>query len=121
MLQFIDDLPSHVVGIRAIGDVTKEDFASVISPRIDDLVNRQGQINYILVLQTGVKNFTIGAWWDDLKLGLKHFTKWNKIAIVTDETLVEKFTDVFSLGVPGESRGYKLNELDEAVRWVSER
>jgi hypothetical protein len=121
MLQFINDLPEHVVGIRATGEVTKDEFDKVIMPRMDELVQRQGEINYILVLQTGVGNFTMGAWWDDVKLGLKHFTKWKKIAIVTDQTFVEKFTDVFSYFVPGESKGYKLTELDDAVKWVSEK
>jgi hypothetical protein len=121
MLQFINDLPDHVIGIRATGDVTKDDMDKVLLPKIDELVERQGQINYLLVLQTDVKNFTIAAWWDDLKIGLKHFTKWNKIAIVTDQAVVEKFTDVFSITIPGESRGYKLSELDEAVKWISEK
>jgi hypothetical protein len=121
MLQFINDLPDHVVGIRATGEVTKEDLDTVLIPKIDELVKRQGEINYILVLQTPVQNFTAGAWWDDLKVGLKHFTKWNKIAIVTDQKAVEKFTDVFSFTIPGESKGYDLSELDEAVKWVSEK
>jgi hypothetical protein len=121
MLQFINDLPAHVIGIRATGEVTKDDFDTVLLPRMDELVKRQGEINYILVLQTEVQNFTIGAWWDDLKLGLKHFTKWKKIAIVTDQAIIEKITDVFSFAIPGETRGYKLSQLDDAVAWVSSK
>jgi hypothetical protein len=121
MLQFINDQPEHVVGIRATGEVTKDDLDTVLIPKIDDLVKRQGEINYILVLQTEVKNFTAAAWYDDLKVGLKNFTKWHKIAIVTDQKLVGKFTDVFSFAIPGESRGYDLGQLDEAVKWVSEK
>lgn len=33
--------------------------------------------------------FTAGAWWDDFKLALKYITKWNKIAIVTDQKVIE--------------------------------
>ena len=119
MLQYINDLPSHVVGIRATGEVTKDDMEKVLIPRIDELVARQGEINYLLVLQTDVGNFTLSAWWDDLKLGLKNFTKWNKIAVVTDQKGVEWFSDVFRFFVPGKSKGFALNELDEAVAWIS--
>jgi hypothetical protein len=119
MLQFINDLEPHVVGIHAIGEVTKEDMETVLLPRIDDLVKRQGEINYLLVLETDVKNFTIGAWWDDLKLGLKNFTKWNKIAVVSDQKGVEWFTDAFRFFVPGKSKGFSLDELDEAIKWVT--
>jgi hypothetical protein len=119
MLQFINDLEPHVVGIHAIGEVTKEDMETVLLPRIDDLVKRQGEINYLLVLETDVKNFTIGAWWDDLKLGLKNFTKWNKIAVVSDQKGVEWFTDAFRFFIPGKSKGFSLDELDEAIKWIT--
>jgi len=119
MLQFINDLEPHVVGIHAIGEVTKQDMETVLLPRIDDLVKRQGEINYLLVLETDVKNFTAGAWWDDLKLGLKNFTKWNKIAVVSDQKGVEWFTDAFRFFIPGKSKGFSLDELDEAIKWVT--
>ena len=121
MLQFINDLPDNVVGIHAIGEVTKDDFETVLIPKLDDLAKRQGEIHYILVLETEVQNFTLGAWWDDLKVGLKHFTKWKKIAIVTDQKAVEWFTsNVFKFIAPGQSKGFPLGQLDEAVKWVTE-
>ena len=119
MLQYINDLPPHVVGIRATGEVTKDDMEKVLIPRIDELIARQGEIDYLLVLQTDVSNFTLSAWWEDIKLGLKNFTKWNKIAVVTDQKGVEWFSDVFRFFVPGKSKGFALNELDEAVAWIS--
>jgi hypothetical protein len=120
MLQFINDLPPHVVGIHAIGEVTKEDLDKVLIPRIDELVKKQGEINYLLVLETDVQNFTAGAWWNDIKTGIKHFTKWNKIAVVSDQKGVEWFSDMFRFFIPGKSKGFALTELDEAVKWISE-
>lgn len=119
MLRYIKDLPDHVVGIHAAGEVTKEDYEKVLIPRLEELVARQGEINYLLILETDVGNFTAGAWWDDFKLGLKHFTRWNKIAIVTNQKLVEWFSDAFRLFIPGKSRGFSMAELDDAVKWVS--
>ena len=121
MLQFIKDLEPHVVGIHAIGEVTKEDMETVLMPRIDELVQRQGEINYLLVLETDVKNFTVGAWWEDLKVGLKNFTKWNKIAVVSDQKGVEWFTDAFRFFIPGKSKGFSVDQLDEAVKWITEK
>ncbi|WP_461452051.1 SpoIIAA family protein [Mucilaginibacter sp.] len=119
MLQFINDLPAHVVGIHAIGDVTKDDYEKVLLPRIDALVKEQGEINYLLVLETDVSNFSIAAWWEDLKLGFKNFTKWNRIAIVSDQKGVEWFSDAFRIMIPGKSKGFPLSELQDAVTWVS--
>ncbi|MCJ8209836.1 STAS/SEC14 domain-containing protein [Mucilaginibacter sp. RS28] len=121
MLQFIKDLPEHVVGIHAIGEVTKEDVEQVLIPRVEELVQKQGEINYLLVLETDVQNWTSGAWYNDVKVGLKNFTQWNKIAVVSDQKIVEWFSDVFRFLIPGKSKGFKLNELDEAVKWIAEQ
>ena len=121
MLQFLSDLPKNVVGIEVNGEVTKDEYDKVVIPRLDDLVKRQGEINYIVVLRTDVPAFTAGAWWDDFKLALKYFTKWNKIAIVTDQKVIEKITDTFSFAFPGESRGFGLDQIKEAVKWVSSK
>jgi len=120
MLQFIKDLPDHVVGIRAMGEVNKEDYEKVLIPRMEELVRRQGEIDYLLVLETDVQNFSAAAWFEDLKLGLKNFTKWRKIAIVTDQKSVIWFSDMFSHFIPGQARGFHLTELEHAINWVSD-
>lgn len=121
MLQIINNLPAHVVGIRASGEVTNQEMETVLLPAINELVNRQGKINYLLVLDTGVQNFTLAAWWDDLKLGLKNFTNWNRIAVVSDQKGVEWFTDLFRFMVPGKSKGFSHDELEEAKTWISQQ
>ncbi len=121
MLRFIEDLPDHVVGIHAVGTVEKDDYEKVLIPRLDELVKRQGEINYLLVLETNVSNFSAGSWWGDFKLGLKHFTKWNKIAVVSDQKGVEWFSDAFRFFIPGKSKGFPLSALNEAVDWISQK
>lgn len=121
MLQLISDMPTHVIGIHAVGKVTKDDIVRVLMPRLDEMVNKQGEINYLLILETEVKNFTPGALIADMMAGLKHFAKWNKIAVVSDQKSVVWFSNAFRLLIPGQSRGYPLNKLDEAIIWVSER
>lgn len=121
MLQFINDLPENIVGIHAVGEVTKEDIDTVLIPRLDDLVKRQGEINYLLVLETDAQNFTAGAWFNDVKVGLKHFTKWKKVAVATDQKSVEWFTtNIFKYMIPGEAQGFSLDKLEDAVKWISE-
>jgi hypothetical protein len=120
MLEFMTEMPPHVVGIRATGDVSKEDYEQVLVPHIEELLKKQDDINYLLVLETGVQNFSVASWFEDLKLGLKHFTKWNKIAVVTDQKGVEWFTDAFRFLVPGTAKGFTIAGLEEAKKWIVE-
>lgn len=119
MLTIIHGLPEHVLGVTASGEITKSDMDTTLLPGLDALVAKYDAIYYLLVLETSVGNFTAGSWLEDVKAGLKNFSKWKKIAVVTDQSGVEKFTDAFSIFVPGESKGYKLSELEEAKQWVS--
>lgn len=119
MLRFIGDMPTHVLGIHATGEVTREDIEKELMPRLNELVEKQGAINYLLILETQVRNFTAGALLQDIKAGLKYYSKWNKIAVVTDQTGLMLFSSIFRLFIPGKSKVFPLNKLDEAVIWVS--
>jgi len=73
----------------------------------------------MLVLDTSLSNFTIGAIIKDLSVGLKHFTKWHKMAIVSESSAINTFTDLFSYVAPGEAKGFTHSKMEEAIKWVS--
>ena len=120
MIQKLEDLPEHVLGVRASGEVSKSDLESVLIPAMDELVDRTDAIHYLLVLDSSVKNWDFGAWVSDAKLGVKYFNKWRKIAVVTEEDAVKTFTNsFFSALAPGESKAFSHSQLAEAIAWVS--
>jgi hypothetical protein len=117
MIQIIS-APDNVAAFRALGEVTKEDYQSIVAPAVEQLVKKINEINFLLVLDTGVENFTAGAWMEDALLGLKNFGKWNRAAIVSDSDKVITFTNGFSYIAPGEFRGFKKEAFNEALNWV---
>lgn len=112
------DLPPTVVGFKASWDVTREVFDEVVIPCVQKHVEKMGQLNYLLVLNTSLRNFTMGAWFKDVMTGLKHLSKWKRAAIVTDSTAVKYFTGLFSVLVPGEFRSFTHDQLKKAIAWV---
>ena len=121
MITKISDLPENVAGFKAAGEVTKEDYQNVVVPHVTALAKSLDKINFLLYLDTHVENFTAGAWLQDALLGIKHITKWNRAAIISDSEGVIKFTDAFSLAAPGEFKGFKKADYDLAIKWVSEQ
>lgn len=120
MIEQLNQLPDNMVGFRASGDVTKKDFETVVQPSVKDLVDKTGILNYMLVLDTSVKDFSIGAWIQDAFMGLKNLTKWHRAAIVSDSEGIKKFTDIFSKIMPGEFKGFEHNDLQSAITWTSD-
>lgn len=112
------DTTDNIVAFRALAEVTKEDFQNVVVPAVEKLINQTNQINFLLVLDTDIQNFTAGAWLQDAMLGIKHLGKWNRAAIVSDSEEIISFTNGFSYVVPGEFRGFKKVAFNKALNWV---
>jgi hypothetical protein len=118
MLLLMTDTPPHVVGVRAVGKVNEVEYETILLPALEKAVKQYGKLNYIMVLETSVGNFTAGAWVNDIKAGLKYYAQWEKIAIVTDQKPVEKITDFVSLLIPGKARGFPVSDIEMAKTWV---
>ncbi len=84
MIKHLENLPSNIVGFKATGEITATDFTETVLPKVMELIEKTDKLNYLLVLETSVKNFTIGAWMKDVITGIKHLIKWNRAAIVSD-------------------------------------
>ncbi len=121
MVEVISGLPAYVAGFRATGKVTRDDYREVIYPLVDSIAKAFGKINYLLVIETPLSNYSTGAWIDDAVLGIKYFTKWNKLAVVSRSDGIKKFTDGFGKLIPGETKGFKLEELPVAKEWISKQ
>lgn len=120
MIQLIKS-PENVAAFRALGEVTKKDYEEVVVPAVEALVNRTDQLNFLLQLDTDLGNYTMGAWFEDVMIGLKNLGKWHKAAIVTDSEKIINFTNAFSYIAPGEYKGFKKDELAVALLWVGDK
>lgn len=117
MITIINDAPENVAAFNATGDVTKEDFENLVIPYVKSKVEQFDELNYLLYLDTDLSNFTMGAWLQDVFLGLKNLSKWNRAAIVTDKEGVKNFTDIFSVLMPGEFKSFPKENLYNALYW----
>jgi len=95
MLQLINNLPPNVAGLHAFADVTEAEYELALIVLLDDLLKTHKKINFILVLETSIKNFAHGKWCGNVKIGLKYFFRWNRLAIVSDQKDVSGFSDFY--------------------------
>lgn len=121
MITVIENLPKNMVGFKAEGNITEADFNDIVMPHVKRFIEETNKLNYLLVLDTSIKNFSAGAWFKDAVMGIKHLTKWNRAAIVTDVNGIRIFTEIFSVLMPGEFRGFEHKDLQSAIDWVSEK
>ena len=119
MVEQIPDLPDNVLGFAAKGTVTAEDYESVIIPAVEALFARQRKVRFLYHLGEDFSGFEAAAMWDDTKLGLKHLSGWERMAVVSDVEWIRAAIRIFGLAIPGHIRVFHNSELTEAKQWIT--
>ena len=119
MIKVIEGLPTNVAAFQAKGKVSGRDYDEIINPIVERIYKSNGKINYLLVLDTPLSNYSLEAWFKDALLGFVYFTDWRKIAIVSDMKGIKNFTGVFGKLIPGCTKAFSMNQLEEAKNWIS--
>jgi hypothetical protein len=118
MLELLPGLPDQVLGIKAIGEVEDDDYDDVLVPAIEDRLTRHEKIRLLYVLGPEFEGYEADAMWEDAKLGMKTFTSYERIAVVTDSTLIRRSVSAFGWLMPGEVKTFPAGELDAARTWI---
>lgn len=121
MIERIEGMPAATIGLRASGELTKEDYTEVLEPALEEAV-ASGEARLVFVLAT-FDGLAPGAWVEDVKTGLRAWARnhgaWRRMALVTDVGWVAKGMRVFAWMAPGEVRTFGLDGLEEAKAWVT--
>ena len=120
VIEVIEGLPDGVVGFEAVGEVTAEDYESVVFPAIDRALEGRDRIRLVHVLGERLEGHTAGAVWEDNKLGLTHVRSFERIAVVTDLETVRDLVKGAGWAIPGELKLFSNAERAEAIAWISE-
>jgi hypothetical protein len=118
MITQINALTGNTAGFNLIGQITKEDYENIVIPALEKVSAHFAKINMMLVIDTDLSNFTMGAWMKDAAVGLTNLTKFHRVALVSDSAVVKAITEVADKVVPGEYKTFALKDLDSAKAWV---
>ncbi|MGB5366203.1 MAG: STAS/SEC14 domain-containing protein, partial [Polyangiales bacterium] len=84
MIELMTDLPDRVLGLRARGEVTADDYRTVLVPAIEERLSKHRKVRLLYVIGDEFKGYSGGAAWEDAKVGMKHLTSFERVAVVTD-------------------------------------
>jgi hypothetical protein len=119
MLEKISDVPDSVLGFRASGELTGEDYRNVLVPAVEVALQSRDKLRLLYLLGDDVTGFSAGAAWQDTKVGMEHVTRWEKIAVVTDKDWIRHSVDIFGYLIPGQIKAFPGAEEPDARAWVA--
>ena len=104
------------LSLKAIGKLTHEDYET-ITPMIDSALNGvNSPIIKVYIDGTELDGWEPRAAWDDFKLGLKHGSEMEKVAIVGNKRWQELSAKLGSWFVGGEVKFFE--QPDDALAWL---
>lgn len=118
MIEIMEGMPENIVAVSAGEKVTGEDYDNVLIPAIEDKLRKHGKIRVLYMLGPDFTGFTAEAMWDDAKIGIKHLTSYEKVAVVSDVSWVVNATKFFSFIMPCPVKTFSNEKLSEAKNWI---
>lgn len=120
MITLITELPDHVVGLLADGQVTRQDYAAVVTPALKAALERHDKVSIYYELSPSFTGIDFGAGLEDFFLGITHLLRWKRIAIVTDIEWMKASASFFGHMIPADIGTFSVSERDSARAWVTQ-
>jgi hypothetical protein len=118
MIEQLPNLPAGILGFRMRDIVTADDYESVMVPDIEAAFALNRKLRLVIHVGDDFTGFAPGAMWDDVKLGFRHISGWERTALVTDIGWMRVMSSMFGFAMPTHFKLFSDAEFDAALRWL---
>ena len=118
MLERLSDVPEGIVGVKAIGKLTREDYEKVLEPLLDGARREGRRLRFLYQVGSEFEGFTPGAAWEDAKLGLRSLRSFAGCAVVTDRDWIRESTRIAGLLLPCPVQVFPNRDRNKAIEWL---
>lgn len=109
-----------ILEVHATAPVTDADYRDVLIPAIDEAIARSDNVRLLMVLDARISDFTLGALWDDARLGLKHWRGFDRVAVATGSQGLARAIRAIAVFLPCPVAIFGPDERDAARRWLTQ-
>ena len=118
MIEVLSGFPNNGLAFVCHGHITKGDYESVLTPTVEKALERQEKVRLYYETASDFAGIDPSAVLEDAKVGLGHFSRWERFAVVTDVEWIRQTMRLFSFLMPGEMRVFSQDEAAQARDWI---
>lgn len=118
MLDRLHQLPEGIDGLRARGKVTKADYDEVFHPLVDEARREGRKIRLLYEFGPEFDGFSLGAAWEDARIGVQHLRRFERCAVVSDYDWVRDGARLIGALWPCPVKAFAGDEFQQAVDWL---
>jgi hypothetical protein len=118
MIEILKNFPDNVIALSCEGQVTKEDYDGILVPAILKALKRHDKIRLFYKTSANFTGYDPGAIWEDMKIGVEHPNRWERVAVVTDVDWIVQMMKLLSFLMPCPAKLFPPSELAQANAWI---
>ena len=120
MIRILDGMPPGVLGAEAGGKLSAADYTEVLAPALAEAAKNNGKLRVVLIFVEAFDGMQPGAVWQDLTMGVREWTAWERIALVTDHKWMRDGLRMFAWAIPGQAKAFESSEREAAIAWAAQ-
>ena len=118
MIESLQDFPRGVVAFTGKGQITKQDYETVLIPSVEEALKQPGKLRLYYQIGPDFSGMEAGALWEDFKIGVEHRLRWERIAVVTDVAWIRMTIRAFAFLIPAPTKFFGVSEEEQARQWI---
>lgn len=119
LIQIDETAADGVVIAEASGRVTARDYSEVLMPAMERAASSAEKIRFLYIFAEDFAGYEGEAAMEDARLGIGHWSSFERIGLVTDNDGYRGLARVFGFLMPGEVRVFDLEDVAEARSWIT--
>jgi hypothetical protein len=100
MIEVQSGTQENLLEVHMKAPITDEDYSEVLMPALDAALAKGEKLRMLVVIDADMTDFTMGALWDDAKMGIGNWSGFERVAIVTANKAMTRLVRSFSILMP---------------------
>ena len=84
MITLLAGFPDDVLAVKCEGHVTRKDYEDVLIPAATRALQHHSKVRVYYEVALEFAGIDAGAVWEDFLAGVGHWSRWERIAVVSD-------------------------------------
>jgi len=119
MIELLEGFPDNVIAVSCKGRITKNDYDTVLVPTVEKALKAHEKVRLYYEAGPDFAGIDAAAAWEDFKVGMGHFSRWERVAVVTNVDWIKHTMRIFSFLMPGDMRVFPMAEAGPARAWIA--
>lgn len=118
MLTLVPSKDMNTIAVEIEGRVTEDDLMK-LDKVIQEKFSEKGEFNvYAILYYFDGPSFKALA--EEVKIDIKRWSQYNKLAVVSDDKMLEKFVEAGNMLPSVKTKHFPIDQMEAAWEWIAE-